>query len=58
MFVVEQDTHKTTFRCLDGLEIYGWIVMHFRLKNDGTSYSTAMNAIFHGLIGKNRRGIH
>jgi hypothetical protein len=33
-------------RCLDALGIYEWIVMSFKLKNDGVSYQGAMDVIW------------
>ena len=49
IFMVEEDTSKTTFRCPVGLFV--WVVMTFGLKNAGATYQRAMNLIFHDLLG-------
>jgi hypothetical protein len=50
--MVEEDIHKTAFRCPGALGLYEWVVMTFGLKNTGATYQRAMNFIFHKLIGK------
>ena len=52
IFMVEEDIHKTAFRCPSALSLYEWVVMTFGLKNAGTTYQRAMDYIFHELIGK------
>jgi hypothetical protein len=52
IFMVEEDIHKTAFRCPGALGLYEWVVMTFGLKNTGATYQRAMNFIFHKLIGK------
>ena len=42
---------KTAFRCPGAIGIFEWLVMPFGLKNVGATYQTAMNAIFHDMIG-------
>ena len=52
IFMVEEDIHKTAFRCPGHLGLFEWVVMTFGLKNAGATYQRAMNYIFHELIGK------
>ena len=52
IFMVEEDIHKTSFRCPGHLGLFEWVVMTFGLKNAGATYQRAMNYIFHELIGK------
>ena len=52
ILMVEEDIHKTTFRCPRHLGLFEWVVMTFGLKNAGATYQRAMNYIFHELIGK------
>ena len=49
IFMAEEDTSKTTFRCPIGL--FAWVVMTFGLKNAGATYQRVMNLIFHDLLG-------
>ncbi|KAM1453263.1 hypothetical protein ACFXTO_002896 [Malus domestica] len=51
--MAQKDIHKTAFRCLGHVRAYEYLVMSFELKNAGTTYQRAMNAIFHDLIGYN-----
>ena len=32
IFIVEEDVHKTAFRCLGSIETFEWVVMTFGLK--------------------------
>jgi len=50
--MVEEDIHKTAFRCPSVLGLYEWVVMTFGLKNAGATYQRSMNYIFHELIRK------
>jgi hypothetical protein len=50
--MVEEDIHKTAFRCPGALCLYEWVVITFGLKNVGATYQRAMNYIFHELIDK------
>ena len=50
--MVEEDIHKTAFRCPGHLGLFEWVVMTFGLKNASAAYQRAMNYIFHELIGK------
>jgi hypothetical protein len=52
IFMVEEDIHKTAFRCPGALGLYEWVVMTFGLENTGATYQRAMNFIFHKLIDK------
>jgi hypothetical protein len=52
IFIVENDVHKTAFRCPDSIGTFEWVVMPFGLKNTGATYQRAMNSIFHDMIGK------
>ena len=52
IFMVEEDVHKTAFRCPGHVGLFEWIVMTFGLKNAGATYQRAMNYIFHEIIGK------
>jgi len=52
IFMVEEDIHKTAFRCPGALGLYEWVVKTFGLKNAGATYQRAMNYIFHELIGR------
>ncbi|XP_051140131.1 uncharacterized protein LOC127257705 [Andrographis paniculata] len=51
IYLAEEDTHKTAFRCTGAIKIFEWIVMPFGPKNAGATYQMAMTAIFHNLIG-------
>ncbi|GKU89741.1 hypothetical protein SLEP1_g3839 [Rubroshorea leprosula] len=51
IFIVEEDISKMAFRCPGNIGTYEWVVMLFGLKNAGTTYQRAMNAIFHDMIG-------
>jgi hypothetical protein len=48
IFLVEEDVHKTAFRCPGSIGTFEWIVMPFGLKNAGATYLRAMNLIFYG----------
>jgi hypothetical protein len=52
IFIVENDVHKTAFRCPDSIGTFEWVVMPFGLKNTGATYQRARNSIFHDMIGK------
>ena len=51
IFMAEEDTPKTAFRCPSFVGLFEWVVMTFGLKNVGATYQRAMNWIFHDLIG-------
>ena len=51
IFMAEEDTSKTAFRCPSFVGLFEWVVMMFGLKNAGAIYQRAMNLIFHDLIG-------
>ena len=50
IFMAEEDTSKTAFRCPGFVGLFEWVVMTFGLKNVGATYQRAMNLIFHDLI--------
>ncbi|GKV39170.1 hypothetical protein SLEP1_g46978 [Rubroshorea leprosula] len=52
IFIADADVPKTAFRCPGAVGTFEWVVMPFGLKNAGTTYQSAMNAIFHDMIGK------
>ena len=52
IFIAEEDTHKTAFRCPGYIGLYEWVVMAFGMKNAGATYQRAMNTIFHDFVGK------
>jgi hypothetical protein len=49
--MAEEDMHKMTFRCLDFVGLFEWVIMTFSLKNAGATYQRAMNLIFYELLG-------
>ena len=51
ILIVVDDISKTAFRCPHSLGTFEWLVMPFGLKNAGTTYERAMNAIFHDMLG-------
>ena len=51
IYINEEDTSKTAFRCPGALGTYEWVVMPNGLKNAGATYQRAMNAIFHHFLG-------
>jgi len=51
IFMVEEATHKASFRCSSALGLYEWVVT-LGLKNASATYQRAMNYMFHELIGK------
>src|SRR4029079_4048353 len=51
VFMAEEDTSKTAFRCPGFIALFEWVVMTFGLKNVGATYQRAKNLIFHDLIG-------
>ena len=51
IFMAEEDTSKTAFRCPGFVGLFEWVVMTFDLKNAGATYQRAMNLIFHDLLG-------
>ena len=38
IFMAEEDTSKTSFRCPDFVGLFEWVVMTFGLKNAGATY--------------------
>ena len=50
IFVAEEDTSKTAFRCPGFVGIFEWVVMTFSLKNAGATYQRAMNLIFYNFF--------
>ncbi|KAI5339000.1 hypothetical protein L3X38_018272 [Prunus dulcis] len=53
IFIVEEDVHKTAFRCAGSIRTLEYVVMPFSLKNARATYQRAMNAIFHDKMGQN-----
>ena len=51
IFMAEEDSPKTAFRCPSHVGLFEWVVMTFGLKNAGATYQRAMNFIFHEFIG-------
>ena len=51
IFMAEEDTSKTAFRCPSFVGLFEWVVMTFGLKNASATYQRAMNLIFHDLLG-------
>jgi hypothetical protein len=51
IFMAEEDISETAFICPGFVGLFEWIVMTFGLKNAGATYQTAMNLIFHDLLG-------
>ena len=51
ILIVVDDISKTAFRCPGSLGTFELLVMPFCLKNTGTTYQRAMNAIFHDMLG-------
>jgi hypothetical protein len=51
IFMAEEDASKMAFICPDFIGLFEWVVMTFGLKNDGATYQSAMNLIFHELLG-------
>ena len=51
IFMAEEDTSKTAFRCPGFVGLFEWVVMTFGFKNTGATYQRVMNLIFHDLIG-------
>jgi hypothetical protein len=51
IFTVKEDVSMTAFRCPGFIGLFEWVVMTFGLKNAGATYQTAMNIIFHDLLG-------
>ena len=50
IFMAEEDTSKTAFRCPGFVGLFEWVVMTFGLKNGGATYQRAMNLIFYNLF--------
>ena len=48
--IVVDDISKTAFRCPGSLGMFEWPIVPFDLKNAGTTYQMAMNAIFHDML--------
>ena len=51
ILIAVEDIPKTIFRCLGSIGAFEWMVMPFGLKNAGTTYQRAMDAIFHDMLG-------
>ena len=51
ILITVEDIPKTAFICPDSIGTFEWLVMPFSLKNAGTTYQRAMNAIFHDMLG-------
>jgi hypothetical protein len=51
IFMAEEDMSKMAFLCPDFISLFEWVVMTFGLKNASATYQTAMNLIFHDLLG-------
>jgi hypothetical protein len=51
IFMAKEDVSKTTFCCLGFVCLFELIVMTFGLKNNGAMFQSAMNLIFHDLLG-------
>ena len=51
ILIVVDDISKTVFRCTGSLGTFEWLVMPFGLKNAGATYQSAINAIFHDMLG-------
>jgi hypothetical protein len=49
--MVEEDMSKMAFHCPGFIGLFQWVVMTFDLKNAGATYQSAMNLIFHDLLG-------
>jgi hypothetical protein len=52
IFMAPEDINKTAFRVPGAVGLFEYVVMTFGLKNSGATYQSAMNYIFHDLIGK------
>ena len=51
ILIVVDDISKIAFRCPGSLGTFELLVMPFCLKNTGTTYQRAMNAVFHDMLG-------
>ena len=51
ILIIVEDISKTAFRCPRSTGTFEWLVMPFSLKNTGSTYRRAMNAIFHDMLG-------
>lgn len=51
IFIIKEHVFKTSFNCHRAIEIFECVIMPFRLKNARAMYHSAMNPIFHILIG-------
>jgi hypothetical protein len=51
IFMAEEDASKMAFICPGFIGLFEWVVMTFGLKNDGATYRSDMNLIFHELLG-------
>jgi hypothetical protein len=51
IFMAKDDISKTAFHCPGFVGLFEWVVMIFGLKNAGATYQSAMNLIFHDLLG-------
>jgi hypothetical protein len=50
-FMAEDDMSKTAFCCPNFIGLFKWVVMTFGLKNVSATYQSAINLIFHVLLG-------
>jgi hypothetical protein len=49
--MAEEDMSKTAFHYPSFIDLFGWVVMTFGLRNIGATYQRAMNLIIHDLLG-------
>ena len=50
VYIAEDDTSKTTFRCPRAIGTLKWVIMPFDLMNGRVNYQKSMNTIFHDFI--------
>jgi hypothetical protein len=51
IFTAKEDVSKTVFHCPGFIGLFEWVIMTIGLKNAGATYQTAMNLVFHDLLG-------
>jgi hypothetical protein len=51
IFMDREVTSKTAFICPGFIGLFEWVVITFGLKNAGATYQSAMNLIFHEMLG-------